>query len=280
MLWRCRNSTLDLSDGRPRVMGILNVTPDSFSDGGKFLDPQAAVAHALAMSEAGADIIDIGGESSRPGSAPVPLDEELRRVVPVVEQLAHYALRITPSPLLSVDTTKSEVARRALEAGAHIINDISAGRFDAAMLPFASRAGAGVVLMHMQGTPQTMQQAPHYDDVAGEVAAFLRERIAVARAAGIGLEQIAVDPGIGFGKTVEHNVELLARLNALCGLDRPLLIGVSRKSFLGAKVTDRLPGSLAAAIWAVQHGANIVRVHDVAETVAALRVIDELRRKS
>ncbi len=284
MLWRCRNSTLDFSDGRPRVMGILNVTPDSFSDGGKFLDPQAAVAHALAMIEAGADIIDIGGESSRPGSAPVPLDEELRRVIPVVEQLTHYALRITPSPLLSVDTTKAEVARRALDAGAHIVNDISAGRFDPAMLPVAAQASAGVVLMHAQGTPQTMQQAPRYDDAAREVADFLRERIAAAQAAGIGLEQIAVDPGIGFGKTVEHNMELLARLDEFRALGRPLLVGVSRKSFLGrllgAEIADRLSASLAAAIWAVQHGANIVRVHDVAETVAALRVIDELRHQS
>ncbi|MBI5394255.1 MAG: dihydropteroate synthase, partial [Verrucomicrobia bacterium] len=278
MIWRCRNSTLDFSDGRPRVMGVLNVTPDSFSDGGKFLDLQAAVAHAHAMIEAGADIIDIGGESSRPGSAPVLLEEELRRVVPVVEQLN------AQRPLLSVDTTKAEVARRALDAGAHIINDISAGRFDADMLPLATRTGAGVVLIHMQGTPQTMQQAPHYDDVTREVADFLRERMAAAQAAGIAPEQVVVDPGIGFGKSVKHNLDLLAHLDALNSFGRPVLVGLSRKSFigklLGEEVADRLAGSLAAACWAVLRGANIVRVHDVAETVAALRVIDELRQQS
>jgi len=287
MIWRGRNFSLDFSAGRSRVMGILNVTPDSFSDGGTFTDPKAAVTHAMAMVEAGAEIIDVGGESSRPGSAAVSLDEELRRVIPVVEQLTHYALRITPRPLISVDTTKSEVARRAIEAGAHIINDISAGRFDPAMFATVARAGAGLVLMHMQGTPQTMQLDPRYGDVTSEVADFLHERLGAAGAAGITAEQIVLDPGIGFGKTVEHNLTLLARLDALCALGWPVLIGVSRKSFIakmlgpdGTNPDALRQGSVAAAVWAVTRGANIVRVHDVAETAQALRVIDELRRKS
>ncbi|MBI5687405.1 MAG: dihydropteroate synthase [Verrucomicrobia bacterium] len=286
MIWRGRNFSVDFSDGRSRVMGILNVTPDSFSDGGSFTNPKAAVARALAMVEAGAEIIDVGGESSRPGSASVSLDEELRRVIPVVEHLTRGALSIALRPLISVDTTKSEVARRALEAGAHIINDISAGCFDPAMLATVARAGAGLVLMHMQGTPQTMQLDPRYDDVANEVTGFLRERLAAAEAAGIAAEQIAVDPGIGFGKTVEHNLTLLRRLSAVCAFGRPVLIGVSRKSLiaklLGAdgKNPDALrQGSITAAVWAVAHGARIVRVHDVAETAQALRVIDEFRRK-
>ena len=288
MIWSGRNFSLDFSDGRSRLMGILNVTPDSFSDGGSFTDPKAAVAGALTMVEAGAELIDVGGESSRPGSSPVPLDEELRRVVPTVEAL--HAKRSTPHAprfLISVDTTKAEVARRALEAGAHIVNDISAGRFDPAMLAAVAGAGAGLVLMHMQGTPQTMQLDPRYGDVANEVVGFLRERVAAAKAAGISTEQIAVDPGIGFGKTVEHNLTLLRRLEAMGSLGRPVLVGVSRKSFiakmLGADAAhaDALrQGSVAAAVWAVARGANIVRVHDVAETAQALRVIDELRRKS
>ena len=288
MIWSGRNFSLDFSDGRSRLMGILNVTPDSFSDGGSFTDPKAAVAGALAMVEAGAELIDVGGESSRPGSSPVPLDEELRRVVPTVEAL--HASRSTPHAprfLISVDTTKAEVARRALEAGAHIVNDISAGRFDPAMLAAVAGAGAGLVLMHMQGTPQTMQLDPRYGDVTNEVVGFLRERVAAAKAAGISTKQIAVDPGVGFGKTVEHNLALLRRLEAVGSLGRPVLVGVSRKSFiakmLGADAAhaDALrQGSVAAAVWAVARGANIVRVHDVAETAQALRVIDELRRKS
>lgn len=287
MIWRGRNFSLDFSDGRSRVMGILNVTPDSFSDGGSFTDPKAAVAHARAMVEAGAEIIDIGGESSRPGSGPVPLDEELRRVIPVVEQISSHSSLVARHVLISIDTTKSEVARRALEAGAHIINDISAGRFDPAMLGVVAGAGAGLVLMHMQGTPQTMQLNPRYGDVTTEVVAFLRERLAAAEAAGIAAEQVAMDPGIGFGKTVEHNVALLRRLDAVCALGRPVLIGVSRKSLIakllgpgGAKADALRQGSVAAAVWSVARGAHIVRVHDVAETSQALRVIDELHRKS
>jgi dihydropteroate synthase len=288
MIWSGRDFSLDFSGGRSRLMGILNVTPDSFSDGGSFVDPKAAVAQALAMTQAGAEIIDVGGESTRPGSAPVPLDEELRRVIPAVEALhAACSAPLTPRFLVSVDTTKAEVARRALEAGAQIVNDISAGRFDPAMLEIVAHAGAGVVLMHMQGTPQTMQLDPRYGDVTNEVAGFLRERLAAAQAAGVSAEQIAVDPGIGFGKTVEHNLTLLRDLGALDSLGRPILVGMSRKSFLArilgpdAAGTEALrQASVAAAVWAVAQGAAIVRVHDVAETAAALRVIDELRRKS
>lgn len=228
-------------------------------------------------------MIDVGGESSRPGSAPVPLDEEIRRVVPVVAELAR-AIQRTPHVLISVDTTKSEVARQALEAGAHIVNDISAGRFDSAMLATVAHAGAGLVLMHMQGTPQTMQLNPHYGDVTSEVVGFLRERMAAAGAAGIAAEQIAMDPGIGFGKTVEHNLTLLARLNAVCAMGRPVLIGVSRKSLIarllgpdGGNPDALRQGSVAAAVWSVTRGANIMRVHDVAETARVLRVVDDFQ---
>ncbi len=288
MIWRGRNFSLDFSDGRSRLMGILNVTPDSFSDGGSFMDLTAAVEGALAMVKAGADIIDVGGESSRPGSAAVSLDEELRRVIPTVKAL--HAQRSTPGApgfLISVDTTKAGVARCALEAGAHIVNDISAGRFDPAMLGTVAHAGAGLVLMHMQGTPQTMQQAPRYDDVSREVRCFLEERLAAAKVAGVAVEQIAVDPGIGFGKTVEHNLALLRELETMQSLGRPVLVGLSRKSFLArilgvdAARRDALRcASVAAAVWAVTCGAHVVRVHDVAETAQALRVIDEFRRKS
>ncbi len=283
MIWRGRNFSLDFSDGRSRLMGILNVTPDSFSDGGSFTDAKVAVARALAMIQEGASMIDVGGESSRPGSAPVPLDEEIRRVVPVVAELAR-AIQRTPHVLISVDTTKSEVARQALEAGAHIVNDISAGRFDSAMLATVARAGVGLVLMHMQGTPQTMQLNPHYGDVTSEVVGFLRERMVAAEAAGIAAEQIAMDPGIGFGKTVEHNLTLLARLNAVCAMGRPVLIGVSRKSLIarllgpdGGNPDALRQGSVAAAVWSVTRGANIMRVHDVTETARVLRVVDDFR---
>jgi len=245
-------------------MGILNVTPDSFSDGGKFQDAGQAVARARAMADAGADIIDIGGESTRPGSQPVPVEEELRRVIPVIKGI--------PDLLVSIDTTKAEVARQAVAAGAQIINDISASLFEV-----ARDTGAGLVLMHMRGTPATMQHAPRYDDVVREVCAFLAERIALAEACGVKKAQIAVDPGIGFGKTVEHNQQLLAGLEQLRELGCPILVGASRKSFLGGPVHERLPGSLAVAAWAVMHGANVVRVHDVAETVAVVRMIESLK---
>lgn len=248
---------------RPLVMGILNVTPDSFFDGGH----GDHLARATAMVQAGADILDIGGESTRPGSQPVSLEEELRRVIPVIRQL--------PGRLISIDTTKPEVARQAIAAGAGIINDISASLF-----AVAGETGAGLVLMHMQGSPATMQQAPRYDDVVREVREFLAARIAAAVAAGVKKSQIAVDPGIGFGKTVEHNLQLLAQLEQLRALGCPILVGASRKSFLGGPVSERLPGSLAAAAWAVLHGAQIVRVHDVTETVAVVRLLMALRQKT
>jgi dihydropteroate synthase len=252
-------------DGRTLVMGILNVTPDSFSDGGKFLEVDQAVARARAMVQAGADIIDIGGESTRPGSQPVSVADELRRVLPVIKAL--------PDLVVAIDTTKDEVARQAVAAGAQIINDISASLFAA-----AGDTGAGLVLMHMQGTPATMQQSPRYADVVHEVREFLADRIALAEAHGVKKTQIAVDPGIGFGKTVEHNRQLLAQLEQFRELGCPILVGASRKSFLGGQVHERLPGSLAAAAWAVAHGARIVRVHDVAETVAVVRLIETLKK--
>ena len=265
-------------DGRVLIMGILNVTPDSFSDGGRFLSPDAAVERALAMEKEGADIIDVGGESSRPGADPVPVEEELRRVLPVLERL-RGKLRIP----ISIDTTKAEVAEAALRAGASIVNDISALRFDPAMAPLVAKFGAGLVLMHMLGTPKTMQQAPHYEDVVTEVRDFLAERAQYAQSQGIPREAIAVDPGIGFGKTVEHNLELLRRLPELVELGFPVLVGPSRKSFIGAilglGVEERLEGTLAACAVAVVRGADILRVHDVKEVRRAADLALHLRRE-
>ena len=262
-------------------MGVLNVTSDSFSDGGKFLDVDHAVEHAREMARAGADIIDIGGESTRPGAAPVSVEEELRRVIPVVEQLDDL--------LVSVDTTKAAVAEKALAAGARIVNDISALRFDPRLIDVVRDAGAGLVLMHMQGTPETMQQNPQYDDVVAEVRAFLAERIAFAEAQGILKSQIAVDPGIGFGKTVDHNLQLLARLEEFATLGCPLLVGTSRKAFIGKTLVpfgagrvhdpeERLWGTAATVAWAVAHGARIVRVHDVAEMIAVVRMVEAVKQ--
>lgn len=254
-------------------MGVLNVTPDSFSDGGRYFDAARAVKHGREMLAAGADIIDIGGESTRPGAPPVSEAEELRRVLPVIEGLRDATV--------SVDTTKAGVAERALEAGARIVNDISALRFDDRMAAVVRDSGAGLVLMHLQGTPATMQEAPRYDDVVAEVAGFLAERIRSATAAGIEKSQIAVDPGIGFGKTVAHNLELLANLDAFVALGCPVLVGTSRKSFIG-KVLDRPDagsrqwGTAATVAWAVAHGARIVRVHDVAEMADVVRMCDAL----
>jgi dihydropteroate synthase len=258
---------------RVLVMGIVNVTPDSFSDGGQFADADRAVARARALTAAGADLIDVGGESTRPGAKPVSVEEELRRVLPVIEQLRDL--------VVSVDTTKASVAEAALRAGAQVVNDISALRFDPRMVEVIGQHGAGVVLMHMQGTPATMQTNPRYTDVVREVRQFLAERIEFALAQGMAREQIAIDPGIGFGKTVEHNLELLARLEELTGLGCPVLVGASRKSFLG-KITgrepgERLAGSVAVATWAVARGARIVRAHDVAETRDAVRVVESLQ---
>ncbi len=257
----------------PRVMGVLNVTPDSFSDGGRWTGRDAAVRHAVEMVEAGADIIDIGGESTRPGAADVPLPEELDRVVPVIEALR---AELDSAIVLSVDTSKPEVMRAAAAAGAGLLNDVYALRREGA-LEAAAGTGLPVCLMHMQGDPRTMQREPRYDDVVGEVESFLLERAEAAMAAGIAQEHILIDPGFGFGKTVDHNLELLRALPRLCAHDYPLLAGLSRKSMLqgltGRAVDERLAGSLALALAAARGGAAIVRVHDVAETVDALRVM-------
>jgi len=240
-------------------MGVLNVTPDSFSDGGRWLDTGAAVAHGRAMVDEGADVVDVGGESTRPGAAAVPADEELRRVLPVVEALA-------PHVRVSIDTRKAAVATAALAAGATLVNDVSA-----TLAPVAAAGGAGWVAMHMKGEPRTMQQSPTYDDVVAEVKAFL-----VERAAASGVDEVWIDPGIGFGKTLEHNLLLLRHLADLVATGYPVVIGTSRKSFLGrltggAGVDDRVEASVATAAWAVSQGAAMVRVHDVRETVAAVR---------
>ena len=264
---------LDL--GSPVVMGVLNVTPDSFSDGGRFLDVDAAVAHGLRMAEQGAAIVDVGGESTRPGADAVPLAEELARVVPVIEGIA----RRSPV-LLSVDTRKPEVIAAAVAAGAHLVNDVNGLRAPGA-LEAAARSGAAVCLMHMQGEPGTMQADPHYDDVLAEVCSFLQDRVSACRAAGIEPARICVDPGIGFGKRLEHNLALLAGLPTVAALGYPVLVGVSRKSLVGMITGrppgDRLAGSVVLAALAVERGAAIVRVHDVAETVDALKVATALR---
>ncbi|HMN45699.1 MAG TPA: dihydropteroate synthase [Povalibacter sp.] len=256
-------------------MGILNVTPDSFSDGGRFVNPAAAIAHGLAMVEAGAGIIDIGGESTRPGAQAVSEEQEIRRVVPLVEALAS-----TVDVPLSVDTSKAGVIRAAIKAGATFINDVRALR-EAGALEAAADSDAGLCLMHMQGEPRTMQMEPVYDDVVSEVREFLQSRLDACAAAGIARDRLVVDPGIGFGKRIEHNMKLLAALPELLKLGRPLLIGVSRKSMfgtlLGRAVGERLAGALAVAVSSVLAGAGIVRTHDVAETVDALKVAAALR---
>jgi dihydropteroate synthase len=251
-------------------MGVVNVTPDSFSDGGRFLEPEAAVAHAMALIEEGAHILDVGAESSRPGAQGVPAGEELSRLMPVLEGLRGCAVPV------SVDTTKPEVMRAAIAAGASMINDIGALRAPGAIDAVAG-SDAAVCLMHMQGEPRTMQKEPRYGDVAAEVAMFLEERVAAAMAGGIARERIAIDPGFGFGKSVAHNFELLRRLDRVAAIGPPVVVGWSRKSTLGAvtgrAAEDRLAASLAAALLAVQHGAKIVRVHDVAATRDALAVL-------
>lgn len=274
MIFRARQFSFEFP--RPAlVMGIVNVTPDSFSDGGRFLDAEKAVQHALALVAQGADILDIGGESTRPGAEPVNETEELRRVIPVIEQLAPR-VRVP----LSVDTVKPAVARAALAAGASIVNDIAANRPDDALWRIVAEAGAGYICMHMQGTPPTMQTAPRYDDVVREVGEFFAERLQRLAAVGVTTEQVALDPGIGFGKTLEHNLQLLANLGSFKQFRRPLMLGVSRKSFLGRIVTaesdQRLPGSLACACLALESGVQIVRTHDVAETVQAVRVTEAI----
>ncbi len=258
-----------------RLMGIVNVTPDSFSDGGVFFDPERAVEHALALACEGADILDVGGESTRPGSLPVPADEELARVLPVIRKL-----RPRTGVLISVDTTKSAVARAALDAGADIVNDTSALRDDPEMAAVVARSGAAVVLMHMKGTPRTMQEAPHYDDLVGEIRSFLAARCRAAEAAGIAAERIIVDPGIGFGKTAEHNLALIERLDAFRDLGRPLCVGFSRKAFIGRVLGlppgERLEGTIAAAVLSVSRGAEILRVHDVGPVARAVRMAEAI----
>jgi dihydropteroate synthase len=261
---------------RPSVMGVLNVTPDSFSDGGRFVEPSAAVEHARRLVAEGAALVDVGGESTRPGAAPVTADEELARVVPVLERLSGLPL--------SIDTSKAEVARRALELGVELVNDVTALRGDAAMAEVVADADAYVCLMHMRGEPRTMQVAPHYDDVVTDVLAFLDERVAFAVAHGIREDRICVDPGIGFGKTPDQNLELLRRLDELCALGRPVLVGVSRKSTFGKVLGDAtatqgsLAASLAAAVVAFERGAAMVRAHDVREAFEALAVAAAVAR--
>ena len=275
LILRCRDKPLDLSE--PTIMGVVNVTPDSFSDGGRYLDTDAAVAHGQLLAAEGAAILDVGGESTRPGAADVGLEEELRRVVPVIERLHR-----TTSAVISVDTSKPEVMRAAAAAGAGLINDVRALREPGA-LEAAAETGCAVCLMHMLGQPRTMQHAPAYRDVVNEVKAFLEERAQVARAVGIAPERIAVDPGFGFGKTLEHNLELLRRLHELTGhtpggapAGPPVIAGLSRKSMIGRLTGrpegERLYGSLALAVIAYRKGARIIRAHDVAATVDALKV--------
>jgi dihydropteroate synthase len=254
----------------PRLMGIVNVTPDSFSDGGLYLDPQAAIAHGEELVREGADILDVGGESTRPGAEPVPVGEELRRVVPVVEGL------VGAGTTISVDTSKAAVAAAALDAGAEIVNDVTALRGDPEMADLCAERGATVILMHMLGEPRTMQVDPRYDDVVEEVGAFLAGRVEAAVAAGVAEERVWLDPGIGFGKTAGHNLELLRRLGELRRLGRPLVVGTSRKSFIGqadgSPAGERVGGTIATSLLAAEAGADVLRVHDVGPLRQALAV--------
>lgn len=273
-LWRVGGRAFDCSKGT-LVMGVLNVTPDSFSDGGRFLRAEEAVAHGTRMAAEGADIVDVGGESTRPGSDPVPAEEEIDRVAPVIAGLVEEI----PALPVSIDTRKADVADAALDAGATIVNDVSAGA-DPRMFDVVRERGAALVLMHMKGEPKTMQQAPAYDDVVAEVHEYLRERIEAAAFSGIDPERIAVDPGIGFGKDLGHNLELIRRIDELLDLGRPVLVGPSRKRFIGA-ILDlpedrRVEGTIGAVAWMVARGAHVVRVHDVLEVARAVRVIDAI----
>jgi dihydropteroate synthase len=273
--WKIAGRKVDLSE-RAMIMGVLNVTPDSFSDGGEFFTTEKAVEQGKRMAAEGAQIIDVGGESTRPGAEEVSADEELARVVPVIEQL-----RADISAFISIDTSKASVARRALAAGATIINDVTGGRADPEMMTLAAESGAGFILMHMQGAPRTMQSAPHYEDVVREVIDFFRQQYERALECGIDSMAIAFDPGIGFGKTVEHNLSLLAHLESLRVQERPLVVGVSRKSSLGKMIgsnvmEDRLAPTIAFTALLRERGANVLRVHDVKENVAALRVTEAM----
>lgn len=275
VLWKVAGRTLDVGN-RGLIMGILNVTPDSFSDGGQHRDQPAAVGHGESMARAGADIIDVGGESTRPGASPVSSDEEIARTVPVIRDL-----RARVATLISIDTMKADVARAAIDAGASIVNDVSGGTADEAMMQSVAESGAAFIIMHMQGTPRTMQAAPHYDDVVAEVADFFRQQYSRAISCGIDPMAIAFDPGIGFGKTLEHNLELLRNLRKLRHENRPLVVGVSRKSFIGkligsAEMADREAPTVGFTALLRQAGANVVRVHEVAANVAAMRVAETM----
>lgn len=261
---------------RTALMGIVNVTPDSFSDGGRYFDPGKAISHGIDLAREGADIIDVGGESTRPGARPLSAREEIERILPVIRGLR----RTAPIPI-SIDTYKADVARAALAEGADMVNDISALRFDAAMAPLIAAEKVPVVLMHMQGAPQTMQQRPRYQNVVQEVREFLQSRIHFALEAGVEADRIIIDPGIGFGKELDHNLALLRGIPTLVSLGRPILVGPSRKTFIGKILEvgpeERLEGSLAAAVAAVLAGANMIRTHDVKEARRAIRIADALR---
>jgi dihydropteroate synthase len=274
MLFRAR--TFEFTFPRPAlVMGIVNVTPDSFSDGGKYLEGRAAIDHALALAAEGADILDIGGESTRPGATPVDESEELQRVIPVIERLAGKI-----GIPVSIDTTKPAVARAALQAGASIVNDVAAGRRTPAMAELVANYRAGYICMHAQNPPAVTRENPVYHDVVGEVSRFFSAQLETLPAQGVAPEQILFDPGIGFGKTLEHNLQLLANLRSFVCLGRPLLLGVSRKSFIkkfsGSNPNERLPASLACATLAIQSGVSVIRVHDVAATVQAVRMTEAI----
>jgi len=279
MIWQCHQQLWDLSH-RPLVMGILNVTPDSFSDGGEYEDPSRAVERAMTMVHEGADIVDIGGESTRPGAPEVSQQEEMERVIPVLERLVSAGCSA-----LSVDTRKVEVARAAVECGASIINDVEASRSDLAMWQLVAESGVGYVVMHMQGQPRTMQHAPNYSEVVSEVYAFFTERLDAMHRSGIKKQQVVLDVGIGFGKDLSHNLELLRSIECFGKLERPIMLGVSRKSLFKALLgveepSRRLPAGLATALWAVNQGVKIIRTHDVAETVQALAMWEALQGKN
>ncbi len=261
---------------QPKIMGILNVTPDSFSDGGSFATQASALAQAELMIDNGVDIIDIGGESTRPGAEVVPAEKERKRVLPIIKKLAATIKKKKADVTISIDTRKSAIAREAIAAGATIWNDVSALTFDENSVDVAAELGCPVILMHAMGTPKTMQDDPSYEDVIGEIRLWLATRIAVAVSAGVKSENITIDPGIGFGKRLEDNIEIINRLRAFKELDYPILLGASRKSFIGkidgSEADARLGGSIAAAIWSAEQGADIIRVHDVPETVQALKV--------
>jgi dihydropteroate synthase len=278
-LWKIGDRIFDLSRQR-LIMGVLNVTPDSFSDGGNFFHPEDAVEHGLRMAAEGAHIVDVGGESTRPGAEAVTAEEELRRVIPVIEQL-----RRKGEAIISVDTSKAEVARAAVRAGASIVNDVTGGRGDEEMMPLIAETKSAFIIMHMLGTPQTMQIAPQYTNVLSEISDFFRQQYDRAIVYNIDPMAIAFDPGIGFGKTLEHNLELLAQLERLRACDRPIVIGVSRKSFLGklinsAQISDRLAPAVALTSLLRTRGADVLRVHDVKENVNALKVTEAILQRA